>query len=1232
MDKKPTYEELKERVKELEKEAAKHKQPEEVLNKQAHDIRVKELDCLYGISQLVDKHEISLEEIIQGTVNLIPPAWQYPEITCARIISEGKEFKTENFRETAWKQTHDIKAYGKRAGILEIYYMEEREERDEGPFLKEERRNLLTVIAERLGRIIERMWADEKIGHLNLVLRAIRNVNQLITREKDRDGLVQGICDNLIENRGYHSVWITLMDEAGKVNTTAEAGWGRDFLPLIENIKRGELPDCAQKALSKTNVTVTKDPPSSCPDCPLAKSCVDRGAMTIGLEYGGKSHGLMFASIPRDFVLGKEEEALFKEVAEDISIALHSIELEEERRQTEETLRESEEKIRSIIEHSNEMFYIHDTSHNLSYVSRMSEKILGYTTEEMMRKWTELATHNPINQKGIEITEKAIETGKRQKPYLIELEKKDGTSVLFEIDESPIKDAEGKVVGITGAARDVTERKRAEDALKESEEKYRTILESIEEGYYEVDIAGNFTFFNDSMCRILGYSKDELMGMNNREYMDQENARKVYKEYNRVYNTGKPDKGFDWEFTRKDGNKGHVETSVSLMKDSEGHPTGFRGILRDVTERKRTEEALRESEERFRILVEESPLGISLIGKDGRYKYINPKFTEIFGYSLEDIPTGREWFRKAYPDEEYRHQVISKWITDLEKLKQGKSRSQAFNVTCKDGSEKIIQFSPVTMETGDQFLIYEDITIRKQAEAELIQTKNYLENICNSSIDGITTTDLHGNIIYASPGSKDTLGYDQNEIIGKKVYSLYENRIEDAKTIMKELEEKSELKNHEMKLIRKDGDLIDINLSASLLIDEKGDVIGTLGIYRDITEKKRLEVQLAQAQRMESIGTLAGGIAHNFNNLLMGIQGNASLMLLEADPNHPNYRRLNNIEIMVQSGSKLTSQLLGYAREGRYEVRPISFNQLVKDTSDTFDTTRKDIRVHQELYKDLPGIKADQGQIEQVLLNLYVNAADAMPGGGGLFLKTMNITHKDMAGKPYEPKPGNYVLLTVKDTGVGMDKETRERIFDPFFTTKGLAKGTGLGLTSVYGIIKAHGGYIDVESKKGQGTTFSVYLPATEKEVIKEKELPVEVLKGKETVLLVDDEDMIIDVGEQMLETLGYNILIARSGKEAIELYKESKDKIDMVLLDMVMPGVGGGETYDRMKEINPKVKVLLSSGYSIDGQATEILERGCSGFIQKPFNMGQLSQGIREILDVKGDVHKKLRNSTVAY
>jgi len=387
--------------------------------------------------------------------------------------------------------------------------------------------------------------------------------------------------------------------------------------------------------------------------------------------------------------------------------------------------------------------------------------------------------------------------------------------------------------------------------------------------------------------------------------------------------------------------------------------------------------------------------------------------------------------------------------------------------------------------------------------------------------------------------------------------------------------------------------------------------------YEDITEKKLLESQLLQARKMEAIGTLAGGIAHNFNNLLMGIQGNTSLMILDTNANHPHYERLTNIEKSVQSGSKLTSQLLGYARGGRYEVKPISINHIITDTSATFSMTRKDITLHQDLEHTLSGVKADQGQIEQIILNIYVNAAEAMPHGGELFITTRNISHTDIKKKSYTIKPGNYILLTIRDTGTGMDKATQAKVFDPFFTTKGLAKGTGLGLASVYGIIKAHGGYIDVESHKGHGTTFFIYLPASTETIGEEIQIPGVIEKGKETILLVDDEEIILDVGEALLTSLGYTVLTAHGGKEALEIVRTTlpSSPPDLVILDMIMPSMGGGETYDRMKELHPTIKVLLSSGYSINGQAKEILKRGCDGFIQKPFTLGEVSKAIREVL-----------------
>jgi signal transduction histidine kinase len=401
-----------------------------------------------------------------------------------------------------------------------------------------------------------------------------------------------------------------------------------------------------------------------------------------------------------------------------------------------------------------------------------------------------------------------------------------------------------------------------------------------------------------------------------------------------------------------------------------------------------------------------------------------------------------------------------------------------------------------------------------------------------------------------------------------------------------------------------------------------GQIRGIYGVARDITERKRseeekklLEAQLRQAQKMEAIGTLAGGIAHDFNNLLMAIQGNASLMLFDLDRNHEHFERLRNIEKLVESGSRLTSQLLGYARKGRYEVRAIDLNQIVQDACETFNRTKKEIRIQLQLDRHLAPIEADTGQIEQVLMNLLVNAADAMRGGGTVTIRTGNTTHEEMKGKLYNPKPGKYILLAVTDTGVGMDEKTKERIFEPFFTTKEMGRGTGLGLASTYGIIKGHGGFIDVDSQPGKGATFLIYLPASAKKVSKTHRGFEKIPRGQETVLLVDDEDMVLEIGRALLETMGYHVVTAKDGEEAIALYKNGGSGIDLVLLDMVMPGLGGGEVFDRLKTMNPGMKCLLLSGYSIDGEASEIIQRGCDGFIQKPFKLRDLSRSIREIL-----------------
>ncbi len=391
---------------------------------------------------------------------------------------------------------------------------------------------------------------------------------------------------------------------------------------------------------------------------------------------------------------------------------------------------------------------------------------------------------------------------------------------------------------------------------------------------------------------------------------------------------------------------------------------------------------------------------------------------------------------------------------------------------------------------------------------------------------------------------------------------------------------------------------------------------GTLNLVRDITQSKMLEHRFQEAQRMESLGTLAGGIAHDFNNLLMGIQGNVSLMYIDAESEPSLTEKLKNIENCVDSGSRLTKQLLGFARGGKYVVKPMDMNQILESSADMFGRTRKAITIHGNYQQDLWTVMADGSQIEQVMVNLFLNAWQAMNGSGDLYISTSNVTLDNAFTKPFEVDPGQYVKISVTDTGIGMNQETERRIFEPFFTTQEPGRGTGLGLASVFGIVKNHSGIITVKSSPGMGSTFEVYLPASE-EHPQVDAVPSESIElGSETILLVDDEDYIIDVARLMLEGLGYILLIANNGQAALDLFNEHKETIDLVILDMVMPDMDGEAVFKEMRQVQPDVKVLFASGYYVMEETSNLLQEGGSDFLQKPFNMNQLSTKIRKILE----------------
>ncbi len=626
---------------------------------------------------------------------------------------------------------------------------------------------------------------------------------------------------------------------------------------------------------------------------------------------------------------------------------------------------------------------------------------------------------------------------------------------------------------------------------------------------------------------------------------------------------------------------------------------------------------LNESEERYHMLFDHAAFPISLAdAKTEKLVAFNNITHEIHGYSYDEFKD------LTFADLEIVNSPAERQERIKKMLEQGSVIFETRHRT-KDGGIIDLLVSSVVVQVGGKTLIQNigaNITNLKRTQNALSKSEERFRRLVEYIPDSLFLHDMDGKILDANHSACESLGYTREELIG-----LYIQDIDEEFILDKHLKSFKEMDpgvpiTFEGLQKRKDGTTIPAEIR--LLIFESDERQLILALVRNIAARKRaeedrkkLETQLAYAQKMQAIGTLAGGIAHNFNNLLMGIQGNISLMSIDKGPDDPDFARLNNIQKLIDSGAKLTGQLLGYAREGKYETRPVSLNRLVKETASTFGAARKEISIHYDLDDSIYLVNADQGQIEQALLNLYVNAAEAMPGGGELFLKTANASHRVMKGRPYTPAPGKYVQITISDTGTGIDKEIIERVFDPFFTTKGFAQGTGLGLASVYGIIKSHGGYIEVESERGEGTRFIIHLPATKEVIKKEKERSDEILTGKETILLVDDEELVIEAGQHMLENMGYNVLLAKNGRDALEQFMGKKDKIDLVLLDMVMPDMGGGETYNRMKKINPNVKVLLSSGYGLDGEAKEILERGCNGFIQKPFKMKDLSEKVREVL-----------------
>jgi two-component system cell cycle sensor histidine kinase/response regulator CckA len=512
--------------------------------------------------------------------------------------------------------------------------------------------------------------------------------------------------------------------------------------------------------------------------------------------------------------------------------------------------------------------------------------------------------------------------------------------------------------------------------------------------------------------------------------------------------------------------------------------------------------------------------------------------------------------------------------------------------------------------------------LREQLAAAM-ESERRLQLLIDSIPAGIAYIDTDERYVFVNRGYETTFGLERDQIVGEQVAVLNgEENYANAKPYIDAALAGNGVQ-FEIPFIAMSGDRYYMDITYAPDTDERGNTNGFYVLALDITDKKRaekekakLEANLQQSQKFEAIGTLAGGIAHDFNNLLMGIQGRASLMAADLEAGHPYYEQFREIETYIRSASELTRQLLGIARGGKYETQPIDINEIVAESATLFGRTKKEIHIHRKLSEARPIVEADKNQINQVLLNLYVNAWQAMPTGGDLYLETRRLELDETFCQQHLIDPGAYVQLTVTDTGIGIDASIQDKIFDPFFTTKGKRHGTGLGLASAYGIIQNHNGIITVDSEVGQGATFCIYLPVTDTHTPSENGSEGGVVTGTETILLIDDEEMILSVGEAMLSKLGYTVVTASSGEGALNLIAGGEHPIELVILDLIMPDMDGEATFDRIRKMMPQLPVMLSSGYAMDGKAADIMSKGCNGFIQKPFSISELSLKVREVLD----------------
>lgn len=634
---------------------------------------------------------------------------------------------------------------------------------------------------------------------------------------------------------------------------------------------------------------------------------------------------------------------------------------------------------------------------------------------------------------------------------------------------------------------------------------------------------------------------------------------------------------------------------------------------------KRANDRVRASQDLLQSVVDTVPHWIYIKNEASRYVMVNRAFAEFHGMApdqfigvhTKDVPGRTAMEYEAYLESDHEIFEAKKSVVSV-----------SDPVVSHDGEIRIFKSVKTPLKDAQDRIsglvgISEDVTEQKQAEDALRESEEKFRLLVENSIQGIAVYNLN-EVLFANQAMADILGYDRAaELNGKNWVQLHvpPDERSNLKRLYKSVLQEEEPSGHaEVHLARKDGKLVLVDRVISA-IEWNGSSVA-METALDITERKQLEAQFQQAQKMEAIGVLSGGIAHNFNNLLQMVLLNLEVLQSGFHDGDSDFEIITKMTDRIRDGADLTKGLLAYSKERLPDLEVVDVSQTMAKTAKLFAGTRKDIELHENYSAESVHLEINESELEQLLLNLFVNAGQAMPKGGELFLQTEKVMVDERMLGPHKLEPGNYAKISVRDTGAGMNKETQERMFDPFFTTKESGLGTGLGLSSVYGIVINHKGKIVVDSEVGSGTSFCIFLPITEATVKRSAPSSAKIREGRGTLLLVDDDEAITATFQLLFEGFSYQVLVANSGNEAVEIFRKESAKIDLVILDMTMPEMSGGEVFAKLKELDADLKVIVTSGRHVGEVESEDWLLGISGFIQKPFRAEELNAKIREVLN----------------